>query len=121
MKKILCLLVMLFSLQTFAEVLENVEQDDKKINIKLEKGNPSNDDTYPRSILPVTCVYTNGIVQLTLLNDIGEFTLSVTNQLTGECWSTENILTLKTSNANGIYLVQIMVEDGTYYYGSFTL
>ena len=63
----------------------------------------------------------DGAVQLSLLGEIGEFTLIVTNQMTGEHWSAENALILHTSTASGIYWVQIVTEDGTMYYGTYTL
>ena len=120
MKKILCLLLMLLSLQVFASTIESKVQDDT-IDIELEKGDSSKKDTHPRTLIPITCVYTDGMVQLTLLNGVGEYTLTVTNQMTGERWSAENTLTLQTSTASGIYWVQIETEDGTMYYGTYTL
>lgn len=61
------------------------------------------------------------MVQLSLLGEIGEFTLTVTNQMTGECWSAKNTLLLQTSTANGIYWVQIEMENGNIYYGIYIL
>ena len=40
-------------------------------------------------------------------------TLTVTSQLTGEQWSVDNSLVLKTSTASGTYWVQIETEDGS--------
>ena len=56
-----------------------------------------------------------------MLEDLGEFTVTVTNQQTGEQWLAENALTLYTSIANGTYLVQIITEDGSMYYGTYIL
>lgn len=56
-----------------------------------------------------------------MLEDLGEFTVTVTNQQTGEQWLAENTLTLYTSIANGTYLVQIITEDGSMYYGTYIL
>ena len=61
------------------------------------------------------------MVQLSLLSEIGEFTLTVTNQMTGEYWSAENVLVLQTSTACGNYQVQIVTEDGCRYYGTYVL
>jgi hypothetical protein len=58
---------------------------------------------------------------LALLGEVGEITLTVTNQLTGEQWSVENALILQASNASGTYWVQIETEDGSIYYGTYTL
>ena len=121
MKKILGLLMMLLSLQVYAGTVSMDEQEKKPVNIELDKGKATNDDTYPRTIIPITCVYADGMVQLSLLSEVGEFTLTVINQLTGERWSAENTLMLQTSTANGIYWVQIVTEDGSAYYGTYTL
>ena len=121
MNRILLLLMMLFSFQVYAGTASMDTQEKKPVNIELEKGDSSNDDTYPRTLIPITCVYADGVVQLSLLDGVGEFTLTVTNQMTGECWSAENALTLQTSTASGIYWVQIVTEDGSTYYGTYTL
>ena len=121
MNRILLLLMMLFSLQMYAGTASMDEQEKKPVNIELRKGAPDDSDTYPRTFIPITCVYTDGMVQLSLLGEVGEFTLTVINQLTGERWSAENTLMLQTSTANGIYWVQIVTEDGSFYYGTYTL
>ena len=101
--------------------IASVDALEEKVDIKLEKGDSSNKDTHPRTLIPITCVYTDGMVQLSLLGSFGEFTLTVTNQVTGEQWSAENALVLQTSTASGIYWVQIVTEDGSAYYGTYTL
>ena len=118
MKKILVLLTLLLSLQVYGEVAISKVQD---VGVELEKGNPDKADTHPRSLIPITCVYADGMVQLTLIGEVGEYTLTVTNQSTGEQWSVENSLVLQTSTASGIYWVQIETEDGSMYYGTYTL
>ena len=120
MNKILLLLMMLLSLQVYAGTASMDEQEKKPINIELHKGSFS-DDTHPRTLIPIACVYADGMIQLSLLGEVGEFTLTVTNQMTGERWSAENALTLQTSTASGIYWVQIETEDGSIYYGTYTL
>lgn len=121
MKKILGLLMMFVSLQVFAGSSDIVVQEEDTVDVRLEKGNASNDDTYPRTLIPITCMYTNGMVQLTFLGDLGEYNLTVTNQTTGERWSISNVPVLQTSTASGTYLVEIETEDGTLYYGTYTL
>ena len=121
MNRILLLLMMLFSLQIYAGTVSMDEQEKKPVNIELYKGAPDDSDRHPRTLIPITCVYTDGMVQLSLLDSVGEFTLTVTNQVTGECWSAENALVLQTSTASGIYWVQIVTEDGNVYYGTYTL
>ena len=121
MKRILGILVMLFTLYLFAEAANMEIKEKKPIDIELEKGDPSKKDTYPRTLIPITCVYVDGMVQLALLDEVGEFTLSVTNQTTGEQWSAANSLSLDVPTTSGTYLVQIVTEDGTLYYGTYTL
>ena len=122
MKKVFGLLMMLFSLNLFAvPAAQEVQEEKGALDVRLKKGNVTNDDTHPRSFIPISCVYTDGMVQLSLLGEVGEFTLTVINQLTGERWSAENTLMLQTSTANGIYWVQIVTEDGIMYYGTYVL
>ena len=114
-------LCVLFSLQIYAGTTSMDEQEKKPVNIELHKGSVTNDDTYPRTLIPITCVYANGMIQLTLLGEVGEFTLTVTNQQTGEGWSAINALVLPASTTNGIYMVEIVTEDGSMYWGTYTL
>ena len=121
MRKTLLFFMMLVSLQLFAGTAGADVQEVGVTDVKLEKGHSSDKDTYPRTLIPITCVYTDGTIQLSLLGEVGEFTLTVTNQMTGEQWSAENALTLQTSTASGIYWVQIATEDGSMYCGTYTL
>ncbi len=63
----------------------------------------------------------DGVIQLSLLEEVGNWEVTVTNQTTGEQWSAVNGLSLSTSTASGIYLVQIITEDGSLYYGTYSL
>ena len=122
MSKILLLLMSLFSLQMYGGTVSMDVQEKEEVDVKLEKGEPYKDvDTHPRTLIPIVCVYVDGEVQLTLLGDLGELTLTVTNQATGEHWSGMNALRLQTSTVTGTYLVQITTEDGSTYYGTYTL
>lgn len=121
MKRILVLLTMLISLQVYAVTASLDVQEKKPVDIELEKGDPDDTDKHPRTLIPIVCVYVDGEVQLTLLGDLGELTLTVTNQITGEQWSAMNALGLQTSTASGTYFVEIVTGDGTTYYGTYTL
>ena len=121
MRQTLLFFMMLVSLQLFAGTAGADVQTEGVTDVKLEKGHSFKKDTHPRTLIPITCVYTDGTVQLSLYGGVGEFTLTVTNQMTGEQWSAENALILQTSTASGIYWVQIEMEDGTIYYGTYTL
>ena len=68
MKRILGLLMLLFSLQAFAGAANVIEEDD--IDVTLEEGDADNTDKHPRTLIPVTCVYTDGKVQLTLMEGV---------------------------------------------------
>lgn len=120
MKKILMLLTLVLSLQCFAGATDSDAQEEKATDVKLEKGK-SNEIKHPRSLIPITCVYVDGTVQLTILENLGEIELFVTNQTTGEQWSTVNNWVLQTSTANGVYLVEIVTENGDTYWGTYTL
>ncbi len=121
MKRILGILVMLFSLYSYAGAVGMDVKEKKPVDVNLDKGESDKNDRNPRTLIPITCVYVDGMVQLSLLDEIGEFTLSVTNQTTGEQWSVVNGLTLPTSTASGSYYVQIETEAGSTYYGTYTL
>ena len=121
MNKILLLLMMLLSFQVYAGTTSMDVQEKEPVNIELRKGKATDDDTYLRTLIPFTCVYVDGMVQLALLDGVGEFTLTVINQMTGEYWSAENVLVLQTSTIAGIYQVQIVTEDGCRYYGTYVL
>ena len=121
MRGILGIVMMLISMHVFAGIANDGTQDEEPVNVKLDKGHSSNKDTHPRTLIPIVCTYANGGVQLVLLEDLGEYTLTVTNQQTGECWSAINALALLTSKANGIYWVEIETGDGTLYYGTYIL
>lgn len=121
MKKILMLLTLMLSLQCFAGATDNNVQEEKPTDVALQKGNPGKDNKYPRTLIPITCVYVDGTVQLTILENLGEIELFVTNQTTGEQWSTVNNWVLQTSTAAGVYLVEIVTENGDTYWGTYTL
>ena len=121
MKKILMLLTLMLSLQCFAGTTDSDAQEEKATDVALQKGKPDKDNKYPRTLIPITCVYVDGTVQLTILENLGEIELFVTNQTTGEQWSTVNNWVLQTSTAAGVYLVEIVTEDGSTYWGIYAL
>ena len=113
--------MMLLSLQLYAGTVNMDMQTDDVIDVELNKGDADKTDKHPRTLIPITCVYADGTVQLTMLENLGEMELIVTNQTTGEQWRTVNNWVLQTSTANGVYLVEIITEDGTTYWGTYTL
>ena len=122
MRKVVWMLLILFSVSSFAEGT-SADKDESTIKeVVLDKGGSKDySSERPRTLIPILCTYANGGVQLVFLEDLGEYTLTVTNQQTGECWSAINALVLPTSTANGIYWVEIETGDGTLYYGTYIL
>ena len=96
-----------------------------KDEIPLKKGEYEDPKTNrPRTpvLIPVMCYYDNGVVSLIPLDDLGEVQLKVTNQSSGITWyNMDGDLWVSTSTANGVYLVEIITEDGTTYWGTYTL
>ena len=121
MKKILMLLTLMLSLQCFAGATDNNVQEEKPTDVALQKGNPGKDNKYPRTLIPITCVYADGTVQLTMLENLDEMELIVTNQTTGEQWRTVNNWVLQTSTVAGVYLVEIVTGNGDTYWGTYIL
>lgn len=121
MRKILLISLMLFSIGSgFARTNWDMESVTEDVVLK-EEGSKDYPSERPRTLIPLTCIYADGMVRLTLLGEVGDYTLTVTNQQTDERWSAENALTLQTSMATGSYIVEIELEDGTIYYGTYTL
>ena len=116
------LLVVLLSYMFVGNVIAD-ESQKKPVDVDLQIGvvNSDNSNKHPRTLIPITCVYVDGTVQLTILENLGEMELFVTNQTTGEQWSTVNNLVLQTSIASGVYLVEIVTENGDTYWGTYTL
>ena len=123
MKRILKFLMLVLLSHMFVEIA-NADEPKKSVkDVELQIGSGTSDNTnrHPRTLIPITCVYADGTVQLTMLENLGEMELIVTNQTTGEQWRTVNNWVLQTSTANGVYLVEIITEDGTTYWGTYTL
>lgn len=116
------LLVVLLSYMFVGNVIAD-ESQKKPVDVDLQIGvvNSDNSNKHPRTLIPITCVYVDGTVQLTILENLGEMELFVTNQTTGEQWSTVNNLVLQTSTASGVYLVEIVTENGDTYWGTYTI
>ena len=88
MKKLLFLLFIMFSFNVLN--VQGMVMDKEEVVI-VEKGNEENNASdRPRTaiFIPLECYYDNGVVSLELLANLGEVNLTVTNQTTGEQWST---------------------------------
>lgn len=126
MKKILVLLTLLISLQMFAKVTAGEVKEDKTVSVELEKGSPTTDDRHPRTLIPITCVYLNGVVQLSFLEDLGKMEITVTHSSIGivaasEYDSAYGSVVVPVASESGSYLIEIVTESGEYYYGEYEL
>lgn len=84
--------------------------------------------TRPRTpaFIPITGMYDDGRVILDFIEEIGTLNITVANQSTGEmyfdcCDSADGHFEIEISASKGNYLLTIQTENGTTYYGEFTL
>lgn len=125
MKKILFLFCLCFSLSVSGAWIG----DEKVKPIEIEKGEIKKpNEILPRIpvIVPITCSYNEGTLYFTFLEDLGETQITVTHQFLGEvttyvCDTINGSAIVGVSSASGYYLIEITTEDGTYYYGEYTL
>lgn len=119
MRKLLFILMMLLSANTLMVSAAEAQKEE----ISLKKGNSENyDKNTPRTLIPLVCYYEDGLVSLEVLANVGQVQLTVTNQMTGEVFLNMNgNLSVNVSTASGTYLVQIITEDGSLYYGTYSI
>lgn len=130
MKKLiasLCSLMLVFSAATISAAISKDDIKTEPINIRHGSGNDSQ-ITRPRTpaFIPITGLYDNGRVILDFIEEIGTLNITVTNQSTGEmyfdyCDSADGHFEMEISASKGNYLLTIQTENGTIYYGDFTL
>lgn len=124
MKKVfLFLFCMLFALGgnlVFAD-----DGNDKK-EIKFEEKTEDFNENNPRELIPVSGYYSLGNVCLQFYADLGMAEITVVNQTTGATQTTmfdsafgQAVITI--GNANASYLIYIVTEDGTAYWGTFEI
>lgn len=124
MKKVfLFLFCMLFALGgnlVFAD-----DGNDKK-EIKFEEKTEDFNENNPRELIPVSGYYSLGNVCLQFYADLGMAEITVVNQTTGATQTTmfdsvfgQAVITI--GNANAPYLIYIVTEDGTAYWGTFEI
>lgn len=103
------------------------EEKPKEVITPIELGKiPS--DSIPRSIsiIPIDCYYYVENLYFTFTEDMGVVEITVVNQTTGATQTTmfdsvggQAVMTI--GNASGSYLIYIVTEDGTTYWGTFQL
>lgn len=100
----------------------------KSAPITIRHGGESSSNIRPRTpaFIPITGMYDDGRVILDFIEEIGTLNITVANQSTGEmyfdcCDSADGHFEIEISASKGNYLLTIQTENGTTYYGEFTL
>lgn len=121
-----CTFMLVFTATTISAA---TVQDDEPTPIVIHKGSGNDSQiTRPRTpaFIPVTGMYDSGRVILDFTDDIGNLNITVANLSTGEtyfdyCDSADGHFEMEVSTSEGDYLLTIQTENGTTYYGNFTL
>ena len=87
---------------------------------------PDSDSDNPRELFPVSGCYSLGNICLQFYADLGMAEITVVNQTTGATQTTMfdsafGQAVINIGNANTSYLIYIVTEDGTTYWGTFQL
>ena len=124
MKKVfLFLFCMLFALGGNLVLAD--DGNDKK-EIEFEKKTEDFNENNPRELIPVSGYYSLGNVCLQFYADLGMAEITVVNQTTGATQTTMfdsafGQAVINIGNANTSYLIYIVTEDGTAYWGTLNL
>lgn len=124
MKKVfLFLFCMLFALGGNLVLAD--DGNDKK-EIKFEEKTEDFNENNPRELIPVSGYYSLGNICLQFYADLGMAEITVVNQTTGATQTTMfdsafGQVVVNIGNANAPYLIYIVTEDGTAYWGTFDI
>lgn len=124
MKKGLLILVALL-LVGIHSVCNAQTTENKSIIIK--KGTPIEiPKIEPRTPVSIICTYNDGTLLFTFYEDLGEVEITVTHSSMGNVSVSEydsdyGCVVVPASSDSGSYLIEIITEDGGYYYGEYTL
>ena len=97
------------------------------VNIPLNPPYPSGGEIqHPRSLAPISGVYTGGVVELYFAVDVGLVSVTVANTTTGEMWfetadSSDGVVTTAIAPSVGSYLVTIETQTAGTFVGEFVL
>lgn len=96
------------------------------IPLNPPKPNPDPGKLEPRSLTPISGIYTNGVVELYFAADLGTVIATISNTTTGEMWcessnSNDGVLSVEITPTPGNYSVTIETENGDIYLGMFAL
>lgn len=122
MKKTLILLFCIL----FVSTDNLVFADDGNENKKIDFDRNEEFEDQPRILIPIEGYYFMGDIYLNFYADMSEVEITVVNQTTGATQTTmfdsvggQAVMTI--GNASGSYLIYIVTEDGTTYWGTFQL
>ena len=124
-KTLLILIALLLANVNSAWSLENSVSKD----VKIKKERPKDpNEVRPRTLvfIPITCIYNDGTLHFTFLEDLGEMEITVTNPSMGvvsvsEYDSAYGSVAVPASSESGSYLIEIVTENGECYYGEYVL
>ena len=123
MRKFFVLFSVLFVLGTIQVLGNGMSVNDEKKPIPIKQGSPIDHfESEPRTLIPILCFYENEDLNFTFSVDVGEVAISVTNQTTGATQTTMfdsafGQTVVNIGNTNASYLIYIVTEDGTTYWG----
>ena len=122
-KAFLFLFCMLFALGGNLVLAD--DGNDKK-EIEFEKKTEDLNENNPRELIPVSGCYSKENICLQFYADLGMAEITVVNQTTGATQTTmfdsavgQTVITIGNTNAS--YLIYIVTEDGTTYWGTLQL
>ena len=124
MKKVfLFLFCMLFALGGNLVLAD--DGNDKK-EIEFEKKTEDLNENNPRELIPVSGCYSKENICLQFYADLGMAEITVVNQTTGATQTTMfdsafGQAVINIGNTNASYLIYIVTEDGTAYWGTLNL
>lgn len=124
MKKGLLILVALL-LVGIHSVCNAQTTENKSIIIK--KGTPIEiPKIEPRTPVSIICTYNDGTLHFTFYEDLGEVEITVIHSSMGNVSVSEydsdyGCVVVPASSDSGSYLIEIITEDGTCYYGEYIL
>lgn len=124
-KTLLILIALLMANVNFVWSLETSESKD----VKIRKESPKDpNEVRPRTpvVIPITCIYNDGTLHFTFLENLGEMEITVTHSSMGivsvsEYDSAYGSVVVPVASESGSYLIEIVTESGEYYYGEYTL
>ena len=124
MKKLMFILCICLGVNT---VVWSKSEPDRK-EVVLEKVDDDSNKSRPRTLVgvPIICTYSEGTLNFLFYEDLGEVEITVIHSSMGNVSVSEydsdyGCVVVPASSDSGSYLIEIITEDGGYYYGEYTL